>query len=292
MSVEDKKIFIITGQSGSGKSTAMRAFEDSGYYCVDNMPVALLPKFLELPMAEAPEIAGLAFVMDVREKQFIRSFREVFDALRKKGYRFSILYLEADDEVLIRRFSETRRQHPLREGMTETTLDASIREEKKQLAALRTAADETINTSHCNVHRLRAIIRDIIREAPDTMPLRVHVRSFGFKYGIPKDADLIIDVRFLPNPYFDPALRPLTGLDAAVATFILGHAETQGFMERYIALLDYLIPLYEKEGKTYLTIAVGCTGGRHRSVAIAEAISHHLRKPEKTVDITHRDIGQ
>ena len=290
--MKDKKIFIITGQSGSGKSTAMRAFEDSGYYCVDNMPVALLPKFLQLPMADAPEIAGLAFVMDIREKQFLGSYKRIFDSLRSKGYQFSILFLQADEDVLIQRFSETRRQHPLSEGDPSATLEGAIREENKQLAALRAAADETVNTSHCNVHRLKAIIRDMIRDVPHPMPLRIHIRSFGFKYGIPKDADLIVDVRFLPNPYFDPTLRPLTGLDETVAAFILGHAETQGFMRRYVDLLDYLVPLYEKEGKTYLTIAVGCTGGRHRSVAIADAIFHHLRKPGQPVDITHRDIGQ
>jgi UPF0042 nucleotide-binding protein len=256
------------------------------------MPVALLAKFLQLPMADAPEIAGLAFVMDIREKQFLGSYKRIFDSLRTKGYQFSILFLEADEDILIQRFSETRRQHPLSESDPAATLEGAIREEKRQLAPLRAAADETVNTSHCNVHRLKAIIRDLIRGAPQPMPLRIHVRSFGFKYGIPKDADLIVDVRFLPNPYFDPELRPLTGLDETVAAFILGHDETQGFLSRYIGLLDYLLPLYEKEGKTYLTIAVGCTGGRHRSVAIAEAIFNHLRKPGKPVDITHRDIGQ
>lgn len=290
--MKNKKIFIITGQSGSGKSTAMRAFEDSGYYCVDNMPVALLPKFLELPMADAPEIPGLAFVMDVREKQFLKSYQQVFNALRAKGYQFSILFLAASEEILIQRFSETRRHHPLSEGVAAATLETSIREEKQQLSDLRAAADETIDTTHCNVHRLKAIIRDIIRDAPQTMPLRIHVRSFGFKYGIPKDADLIVDVRFLPNPHFEPELRPLTGLDEAVSAFIFEHAETLEFIRRYTDLLDYLIPLYEKEGKTYLTIAVGCTGGRHRSVAIADAIFQHIRKPGKSVDITHRDIGQ
>ena len=290
--MKNKKIFIITGQSGSGKSTAMRAFEDSGYYCVDNMPVALLPKFLELPMADAPEIPGLAFVMDIREKQFLRSYQQVFNALRAKGDQFSILFLEAREEILIQRFSETRRHHPLSEGAAAATLETSIREEKQQLADLRAAADETIDTTNCNVHRLKAIIRDIIRDVPQTMPLRIHVRSFGFKYGIPKDSDLIVDVRFLPNPHFEPELRPLTGLDEAVSAFIFEHAETLEFIRRYTDLLDYLIPLYEKEGKTYLTIAVGCTGGRHRSVAIAEAIFQHIRKPGKSVDITHRDIGQ
>ncbi len=292
MRAKDKKIFIVTGLSGSGKSTALRSFEDAGYYCVDNMPVALLPKFLQLPMADAPEITGLAFVMDIREKQFTSTYQRVFDGLRTKGYKFSILFLEADDEILIQRFSETRRQHPISESTPGAPLEASIREERRQLVALRDAADETVNTSHCNVHRLKAIIRDIIRDAPNFIPLRIHLRSFGFKHGIPKDADLIVDVRFLPNPYFDPELRPLTGLDETVSKYIFGQSETQGFLERYIALLDYLIPLYEKEGKIYLTLAVGCTGGRHRSVAIAEAILQHLRIPGKTVDITHRDIGK
>jgi UPF0042 nucleotide-binding protein len=290
--VKHLQLFIITGRSGSGKTSALRAFEDAGFYCVDNMPVALLPKFLELPTAIEPGIAGLAFVMDLREKVFVRSSPQVFDTLREKGYRFTILFLDAEENILVQRYKETRRQHPLHEEGGGGTLVDSIREEKEQLASLKAAADEQIDTTQFNVHRLRSIILDMIQESARTLPMRLHIRSFGYKHGIPKDADLIIDVRFLPNPYFDPDLKPLTGLDKPVERFIFDHGVTREFLRRYTDLLDYLIPLYEKEGKSYLTIAVGCTGGRHRSVAVANAVYNHIRSPGIPIEITHRDIGK
>jgi len=283
------KIFIITGYSGSGKSTAVSAFEDSGYHCVDNMPVALLPKFLDLPNAGPTGIKGLAFVMDLREKGFVDSYRGILDSLRQKGYRFEILFLEASEEVLLRRYSETRRHHPL---ATDTSLPDSIRTEKQMLVGLRNEASHVIDTSTYNVHKLRSAILELAAEGKKNIPLRINIFSFGFKHGPPRDADLVMDVRFLPNPYFEPELKAFSGEDPAVRGFIFKDPLTSGFMDKYLNLLDYLVPLYEKEGKAYLTIAFGCTGGRHRSVAIARAVYDQMKNYGHPIDIKHRDIGR
>lgn len=287
--MKDLKIFIITGLSGSGKSTAIAAFEDAGFYCVDNMPVALLPKFLRLPIKSSDEIAGLAFVMDLREKGFLSKYKSVFDSIRQTGCYFEILFLEADEEILLQRFSQTRRHHPLSHG---STLIENIRIEKEQLKDLKTCADRIINTSRYNVHELKSIISDIAHKSKNISPMRMHVLSFGYKFGIPIDADLIIDVRFLENPYFKPALRDLDGENEKVRNFVLKNRKTKTFLKKYIDLLDYLIPLYEKEGKAYLTIAVGCTGGRHRSVPIARTIFEYFKKSGIQTGISHRDIGR
>ena len=283
------KIFIITGYSGSGKSTAVSAFEDSGYHCVDNMPVALLPKVLELPSTDPSGIHGLAFVMDLREKGFVASYGGILDSLRQKGYRFQIIFLEASEKALLQRYSETRRHHPLAAG---ASLKDSIRMEKKMLAGLRKEADRIIDTSVYNVHKLRSIILTIAAEGEKNIPLRINIFSFGFKNGPPRDADLVMDVRFLPNPYFDPELKAFSGEDPAVRDYIFKDPVTVGFMDKYLNLLDYLVPLYEKEGKAYLTIAFGCTGGRHRSVAIARAVYDHMQKYDHPIGINHRDIGR
>ncbi len=283
------KIVIITGYSGSGKSTAVSAFEDSGYHCVDNMPVALLPKFLELPGTGPTGIKGLAFVMDLREKEFVNSYRSILDSLRQKGYRFEIIFLEASEDALMQRYSETRRHHPLAGG---TSLTDSIRTEKKMLAGLRNEADRIIDTSGYNVHKLRSAILEIATEGRKRIPLRINIFSFGFKHGPPRDADLVMDVRFLPNPYFKPELKAFSGEDSSVREFIFKNAETTRFMDKYLNLLDYLVPLYEKEGKAYLTIAFGCTGGRHRSVAVARAVYDHLERYGHPIGIKHRDIGR
>jgi UPF0042 nucleotide-binding protein len=287
--VKTKVIFIITGLSGSGKSTAMAAFEDAGFYCIDNMPVDLLPKFLEMPIERDSEIAGIALVMDLRERGFLTRYGAVFDELKKKGYYFEILFLEAAEKVLVQRYSETRRQHPMSSGKS---LLEDIRLEKSQLDDLRSAADLIINTSGLNVHELKAKILDIAQKTRKTARMRINVVSFGFKYGIPYDADLIMDVRFLANPYFIPELKQLDGEAQAIKDFVLGHRETGEFLEKYFNLIDFSIPLYEREGKTYLTIAIGCTGGRHRSVAIARAIYEHIHAMGKTVELNHRDRSQ
>ena len=281
------KIIIITGRSGSGKSTAIAAFEDAGYYCVDNMPVALLPKFLELPIKSNSEIAGLAFVMDLREKSFLSRYSLIFKSLKKKGHQFEILFLDADEETLLKRYSQTRRHHPLSQ---DKSLLEGIRTEQKQLKDLKIAADKIINTSHFNVHELKSVISDIAQKSKDFAPMKINILSFGFKYGIPHDADLIMDVRFLSNPHFVPELKNLDGRNGSVKNYVLDNDEARRFLKKYLDLLDYLIPMYEKEGKAYLTIAVGCTGGRHRSVTIAEAVFEHIKKPDMQIIITHRDI--
>jgi UPF0042 nucleotide-binding protein len=287
--VKNHKIIIITGLSGSGKSTAVAAFEDAGFYCVDNMPVDLLPKFLELPIESESEITGLALVMDLREKGFLSKYKDVFDSLRHKGHNFEILFLEADEQILLQRYSQTRRQHPISQG--KGVLE-SIRAEKQMLKDLKKAADSVINTSHYNVHELKSIILNIAQKVIELVPMYIKIVSFGFKYGIPHDADVIIDVRFLPNPYFVSELKALDGETQQVKNFVSENKETRIFLDKYLDLLDYLIPLYEKEGKAYLTLAVGCTGGRHRSVVIAQAIYEHINASELQIEMTHRDISQ
>jgi RNase adapter protein RapZ len=287
--VKNLKIFIITGLSGSGKSTAIAAFEDAHFYCVDNMPVALLPKFLELPIENDFEIAGLAFVMDLREKGFLTKYMPVFESLKKKGYKFEIIFLEADEEILLQRYNQTRRQHPFSQG--KNLLDG-INAEKKALKGLKKASDSVINTSGYNVHELKSIILLIAQKAIKQAPMRINILSFGFKYGIPLDANLIVDVRFLVNPYFIPELKELDGETQEVKNHVLKNNETRLFLKNYVDFLDYLIPLYEKEQKAYLTIAVGCTGGRHRSVAIARYIFDHISKTRKQTEVKHRDIDK
>jgi len=287
--VKNKAIIIITGYSGSGKSSALAAFEDAGFYCVDNLPVELLPKFLELPLERSSEIAGLAFVMDLREKSFLEKYQSVFNTIRADGYAFEILFLEAEEEILLQRFSQTRRQHPLAQGRS---LLGSIRLERKQLTDLRKAADQVIDSSHYNVHELKARMVDLAQKRLSSPRTAIHVISFGFKYGIPHDADLIVDVRFLANPYFVPELKELTGREASVKAYVLDNDVARAFLGKYIDLLDFLIPLYEKEGKAYLTIAVGCTGGRHRSVAVAQSIYRSINIQQRQISMTHRDIEQ
>jgi len=285
--VKNLKIFIITGLSGSGKSTAIAAFEDAGFYCVDNMPVALLPKFLKLPIKSSNEVNGLAFVMDLREKEFLSKYRAVFDSIKQSGCSFEILFLEADEDILLQRFSQTRRHHPLSRAKT---LVENIRIEKKRLNDLKDAADRIIDTSRFNVHELKATILDIALKSKKSSPMNVYILSFGYKYGIPSDADLIIDVRFITNPFFKPELKNLNGENEKVRNFVLKNRTTKTFMKKYFDLLDYLIPLYEKEGKAYLTIAVGCTGGRHRSVPIARTIFEHFKNTAGQINLLHRDM--
>jgi len=285
--VKELIIFIITGLSGSGKSSAIDALEDVEFYCVDNMPVALLPKFVELPIESNSEIAGLAFVMDLREKSFLTSYPLIFETLKEKGYQFKILFLEAGEDTLVKRYSQTRRHHPLAQGRS---LLEGIRIEKERLKNLKSAADEIIDTSRYNIHELKSVIQNIAQQSKDSAPMSINILSFGFKYGVPHDASLIMDVRFMLNPHFIPKLKALDGKDEKVKDYVLNNDNTRIFLNKFIDLLDYLIPLYEKEGKAYLTIAVGCTGGKHRSVAVAEALFKHLNKQGSKIIITHRDI--
>jgi UPF0042 nucleotide-binding protein len=284
--VTGKKIFIITGLSGSGKSTAIDVMEDAGFYCVDNMPVSLLPKFLELPLQHNANIAGLAFVMDAREEGFIAQYAGIFDALKTDKHHLEIIFLEATEKDLVRRYSQTRRYHPLGRGKN---LVDSIHRERDALATLRASADQIINTTGLTVHELKKIIRALISQQ-DLTRMQIHVMSFGFKYGVPNNADLMMDVRFLANPYFHPDMKAMDGESTKVRDFVMSDPNSQRFLAKYLGLLEDLIPLYEKEGKAYLTIAIGCTGGHHRSVAIARAVFEHIRRHGAEVEISHRDI--
>ena len=288
--MKEKKIFIITGRSGSGKSTALDTFEDAGFYCVDNMPVALLPIFLERYADDDPDIPGYAFVMDLREREFLSTYPTVFEQLASTPYPYDVIFLEADEKTLLQRYSQTRRHHPLCRGGD--SLLEGVRAEKKLFENLKQEAGQVLNTSAYSVHDLKSKIYEIVKKNADIDAFRINVLSFGFKYGIPLHADVVMDVRFLPNPYFIPELKPLDGRDEKVKDFVLEKPETKTFLKKYLDLLDYLIPQYEKEGKAYLTIGVGCTGGRHRSVAVAESLFNHISIPERDVNLSHRDIDQ
>ncbi len=283
------KFIIITGCSGSGKSIAVAALEDTGFYCVDNMPVALLPKFIELTGDGTFATNHYAFVMDVRERDFLTSAPQAFDTLRHQGYKLVILFLTADTKTLIQRFSQTRRHHPLSRGKN---LLESIELEKKHLRQLEHMSDRIIDTTKYTVHDLKMVVQAIANDLDAKRLMRIHIMSFGFMYGIPPDADQIMDIRFLENPYFVPHLKNLDGTTQPLREFVLKQKQTKQFLKQYLELLDYLIPLYEKEGKAYLTIGLGCTGGHHRSVVVAQAVYDHIAHPDRQVQITHRDINR
>ena len=278
---------IVTGLSGSGKSTVIDALEDAGYFCVNNMPVLLLPKFLELRSESASEVRKLAFGMDLREKEFLEKHDEVYKLLLQQGYHLRVIFLEASEDVLLKRFSQTRRRHPV---FHEGGLLESIRAEKEQLQTLKGFADRIIDTSNFTVHQLRDVMVQYADHGIKLKNMRISILSFGFKYGIPIEADLMLDVRFIPNPYFVPELKKLSGIDERVQQFVKKWPETSIFFNKYFSFLEYVIPLYEKEGKSYLTIAVGCTGGRHRSVTIAEDIYSRLKSMDMACALSHRDI--
>lgn len=281
--------FIVTGLSGSGKSTALAALEDVGFFCVDNMPVALLPAFLERSTPNEAETTGIAFGMDLREKGFIADYDRTLSGLRAQGVQCELLFLEASEKVLIQRFSATRRQHPLARGQG---LLAGIRRERQLLQPLRTAAVHVIDTTLLNVHELKQKVIGIVAAQRPLAPLQIHMISFGFKHGLPPEADMVIDVRFLVNPFFVPELKPLDGEDADIRAFVLKTPEASMFVAKTTDLIDFLLPLYEKEGKTQLNLAVGCTGGRHRSVVIARALYDHIAAHGHRVELIHRDIHQ
>ena len=279
------ELVIITGMSGSGKASALKAFEDLGYYCVDNLPVELIPRFAELAL-QSGEIPRTALVVDVREGTQLEKLPSILKSV-KRMIPTRVIYLEASDPVLLRRFSETRRPHPLG---TSTTVRASLTTERRHLRAIRAIADLVIDTSKFNVHELRAHLTDSFQHASGTQQkMLVSCVSFGFKQGVPDDADLMFDVRFLPNPHFVPEFRPLTGRHPRVAKYIRSFPQTKEFISRISELLVYLLPHYIHEGKSYLTISFGCTGGQHRSVMIAEDVGKRLRKAGYKVKIAHRD---
>jgi len=255
---------------------------------VDNLPVALLPKFLEFQIETGSEISKIALVMDLREEAFLAEYKDVLSRLRSQGYEFDIIFLEASDEALLRRYSQTRRQHPIATGGK--TLLEGIRAEKGALDELKEIANKVIDTSTYNVHALKDVIVNHVLKSGATGAMHAQVLSFGYKYGIPYDADLVFDVRFLPNPYFIPDLKELNGEDPAVRSYVLQWDETTIFLKKMFDLFDYLVPLYEKEGKSYLTIAFGCTGGKHRSVTISAEIYKRLEQKINYISLKHRDI--
>jgi UPF0042 nucleotide-binding protein len=279
---------VVTGLSGSGKSTALRVLEDLGFYCVDNLPVALLPRFVELWETSREEVHRVALGIDGRERLFLEGFQAAFDELRRAGVRLEVIYLEASDEVLVRRFSETRRPHP---AAVSGAVIEGIRKERDALGGLREVADRIVDTSAFTVHELRAALRDMLARV-DTPALTVSLVSFGYKHGLPTDADLAFDCRFLPNPFFVEELRPRTGLDPGVADYVLKRDDAQEYLQCLEALLAFSLPRYQHEGKSYLTIAVGCTGGRHRSVTLVEELRRRLADKGVRVLVRHRDIDR
>jgi UPF0042 nucleotide-binding protein len=276
---------IITGLSGSGKGTFLRALEDRGYFCVDNLPVGLLSKFYELTLKSEGETTKVAMVIDVREGESLRKLPAIYDELKKQeGLTVSLWFLEASDAALVRRFSETRRPHPL---IPDRPVSESIAQERELLAPIRELADHILDTSALNIHELRKHAYTLFGE--QEARLLILLNSFGFKFGVPTVSDLVFDVRFLPNPHFVSHLKALSGEDRAVIEFMNEKPETAEFVSRLENFLDFLIPQYEKEGKSYVTISVGCTGGRHRSVFITNAIGKHFESLGYRVRITHRD---
>jgi len=281
----DTQLVVITGYSGSGKGTVLRALEDFGHYAVDNLPIDLVPKFAELTKSSTT-FRRAALVIDIREGEALQSFPEIYKRLQRI-VPTRLLFLEADDATLMRRYSETRRPHPL--GTESTVLD-SIKQEKEQLATIRALADPVINTSKLNVHELRDLIASDFRGDRDEAKIRIDITSFGYRHGVPADSDLVFDVRFLPNPNYIPQFKKLTGRHPSVARYIRSFPQTQEFIERISELLIYLIPHYIREGKSYLTIGFGCTGGHHRSVMIAGEIRKRLERAGFKAKETHRDV--
>jgi UPF0042 nucleotide-binding protein len=280
------KVVILTGVSGSGKTTALRALEDAGFYCVDNLPIVFLEKLLELSGHTAGEVSRLALVVDAREGRFLAEAPRIIEEVRKKG-DVEVLFLEASDDSLVRRYSETRRRHPLA-GEGGTVMEG-IAAERRALSQLKDIADEIVDTTTLNVHELKRFVTKRF-VAGDGSRLGVTVVSFGFRYGLPTHADVVLDVRFLPNPYFIPELRPFPGTDPRVSGFVLGQPDAKSFLDRAIELFGFLLPRYRAEGKSYLTIAIGCTGGKHRSVALATELAQSLERAGQAVRLWHRDV--
>ena len=281
-------IVIITGLSGSGMSSATNAFQDLGYFCVDNLPITMLPTFGRLVTDDDEKgIRRAALVIDIREGGFLADFGKQLKALRASGLKVSVLFFEASDDVLQYRFSETRRPHPAEKGQG---LLAAIRDERQAMSRIRALADQIIDTSDHTVHTLRSFLLERFSLDREGAPMRVQVMSFGHKYGNPGDLELLFDVRHLPNPHFIPELKRLSGHDSRVVKFLRSQDEVNETLKRFTDLLSYLLPLYKREGKSYVTVGIGCTGGRHRSVMIANALARSLRRAGFDAHASHRDV--
>jgi RNase adapter protein RapZ len=286
---DDLEVIIVTGLSGSGKSVAIRALEDNGYFCIDNLPALLIPKFIDLCEGYNEGITRIALGVDLRAGQFLQALPQVLADMRHAGHHVQVLFFDASDEVLLRRFSETRRPHPL---AGEEPVQEGISRERKALEAMRELADKVIDTSDLNVHELKREMEERFCQAPYSRSMNVFLTSFGYKYGIPHDTDMILDVRFLPNPYFVSELRAHDGLESEVEEYVLKNEETRVFLDRLYSLLEFALPLYEREGKSSLTLALGCTGGRHRSVVLVEELHRRLGGGKFRIHVKHRDIDK
>lgn len=281
------RFVIVTGMSGAGKSTALKTLEDMGYFCVDNLPVQLIQRFAQIAYGDDNDIDNVAIGVDIRSGVYLEQLSECLTKLKELEYDYEILFLDSNDDVLIKRYKETRRNHPLSRN---ARVEDGIKKERMQIAFLRKEADYIIDTTSLLTRELKAELDKIFIQNTEYHNFIVNVVSFGFKYGIPRDADLVFDVRFLPNPYYDMALRALTGNDEAVQDFVMQFDESKEFMNKIVDLLEFLIPNYIKEGKNGLVIAIGCTGGKHRSVTLANGIYKELKELPYSVKIDHRDI--
>ncbi|MDP2603019.1 MAG: RNase adapter RapZ [Deltaproteobacteria bacterium] len=282
-------IIVITGLSGSGKSFAIRVFEDNGFFCVDNLPPLLIPRFIELCQGYQEEIMRIALGVDLRSGHFLQSWPQVLADMRAAGHYVQVLYLDASDDVLLRRFSETRRPHPL---AGKGSIQDGISRERKALEAMRALADKVIDTGEFNVHQLKREMEQQFCQVSNARRMSIFLTSFGYKYGIPHDTDMILDVRFLPNPYFVNELRARSGLDREVEEYVLKDQETRVYLDRLYGLLEYSLPLYEREGKSTLTLALGCTGGRHRSVVLVEELRKRFGGENYQIHVKHRDVDK
>lgn len=284
---ERLRFIIITGLSGAGKSYAIKCLEDMGYYCVDNLPTTLIPTFAELCAHSTRHIRRIALGVDVREGEYLKPIAEVLAQLRAAGYTTEVLFLEASEDALVRRYHETRRRHPV-----SPTLLEGIRAERELLSQLRELADRVIDTSHITVHQLKQMLMELYGEHEPRLGLNVHLVSFGYKFGVPYDADLVFDCRFLPNPFFVDELKAKDGRAPDVRRFVFEHGEGRELLRRLRDLLAYLLPRYQQEGKAHLTVAVGCTGGRHRSVALVEELREFVEGQGLPATVTHRDCDR
>lgn len=286
--MSQRRMVIVTGLSGSGRSAALKAFEDIGFYCVDNLPLDLLPAFVDFAR-ESEEAVLSAIGIDIREKRFPERFPMLYQEIRSRGNSLEMVFLDASDQTIVRRFSETRRPHPLSRG--NTPLLDGIRQERAALAEVKRLADQILDTSEYTVHDLRQAIERLYSQGAGGRPMVITLVTFGYKYGAPFDLDLLFDVRFLPNPHFAPELRQHTGEEQPVKDFIIARPDSVEFLARLEGFIEYLLPRYRSEGKSYLTIGFGCTGGRHRSVAVSTMIADRLRLKGYAVNIKNRDIG-
>jgi RNase adapter protein RapZ len=284
------RLIVVTGVSGSGRASVLRVLEDLGLYCVDNLPVALAPAVVRLAVQHDPNLKGLALGIDPRERMFFPQWPAIFAELEREGIRPEIVFTDASDEVLARRYSESRRPHPMAEAGH--SVADSIRRERVALAEMRERASRVIDTTTLTVHELREIVTAYVMGAEGRGPLSVMLVSFGYKYGQPVGLDLMLDARFIPNPFFVPELSASDGLDPKVRDYVLGQAEARRFIDEVVRLLEFLIPLYQREGKSYLTIGIGCTGGRHRSPALANALQERLASAGVSVQASHHDLAR